>query len=306
MATISTHNGSRLSQRHNRRDKKITDKEKHIAPNGNHESWLDIDVRKAYADIFGGSVAEYNENQKRKDRQISDYYQQIQTDKKKHVAYEMIVGVYGAEVSERTQRQILWDFANGWKDRNPNLKMVGCYYHADEEGQPHIHIDYIPVAECSRGMRLQNSLARALEQQGIESGASIHETSQILWEKRENRVLQNLCEEKGIEVQRGGTYRGHESTSAYKQRLLAEENQRQKEQNARQQEINEKNQRALQNQVTAYRQREAEMEQMAKKLAMAEAKLEELKDDYVKESFGSMRQFATPEAIEAKRRELDF
>lgn len=306
MATISTHNGSKLSQRHNRRDKKITDKEKHIDPNGHHESWLDIDVRKAYADIFGGAVSEYNEKQTRKDRQITDYFQQIQTDKKKHVAYEMIVGVYEEGLSEQTQKQILWDFANGWKDRNPNLKMVGCYYHADEEGQPHIHIDYIPVAECSRGMKIQNSLARALEQQGIESGTSIHETSQILWQKRENQVLQNLCEERGIEVQRGGTHRGHENTSAYKQRLLAEENAKQREQNARQKEIYEKNQRVLQNQAMAYKKQQEEMEKMAQKITHAEQKIEALKDAYVSESFGNLRQFATPEAIEEKRRELDF
>jgi len=232
----------------------------------------------------------------------------------------MIVGVYGKDSTPQQKKEILWDFASTWQKRNPNLIMIGCYYHYDEIDpvtkritEQHLHIDYVPVAQCERGMKLQNALDRGLGQQGIECGTSIHETRQILWEKRENAYLEELCRQRGIEVQHEEFSRPHLHTSAYKRRMIAKENRELQEQNKalqeeakKQQEINEKNQRALQNQVTAYRQREAEMEQMAKKLAYAEAKLEELKDDYVTESFGNMRQFATPEAIEAKRKELDF
>lgn len=48
--------------------------------------------------------------------------------------------------------------------------MIGAYYHQDEpQGTPHLHIDYICVAECNRGMKLQNSLTRALAAQGFQS-----------------------------------------------------------------------------------------------------------------------------------------
>lgn len=306
MATISTHNGSTLSQAHNRREKKVVDKEEHIKKDGHHEEWLDRDIREEYARLFGQAQEEYNEKQKRKDRQISDYFEQIQQDKKKHIAYEMIVGVYDESIDEKTKKQILWDFAKGWKERNPNLAMVGCYYHDDEEGQPHIHIDYIPIAQCDRGMRVQNSLDRALGQQGVECGTSIHETRQIRWEQRENKVLEELCQARGIEVQHSEFYKGHESTSAYKQRQIAKENRELQQENKRQQEINEKNQKALQKQVAQYNKQKEEIEYMKRQLAYAQAKLNELKDEYVDESFGNMKQFATKETLEEKKRELDL
>lgn len=44
-------------------------------------------------------------------------------------------------------KKILKDYVQDWKRRNPNLEMIGAYYHNDEQGkQPHVHIDYVPVA----------------------------------------------------------------------------------------------------------------------------------------------------------------
>ena len=299
IATISTHNGSTLSQRHNRRDKKITEKEKHIKENGQHESWLDIDIKDAYKKIFGQAQEDYNTKQKRKDRQIENYLKKIEQDKQKHPCYEMIVGVYGKDVSEQQKKEILWDFAKGWKERNPNLKMIGCYWHNDEDAEQHLHIDYIPTAECDKGMRLQNSLDRAFKQQGIECGESIHETRQINWQKRENKILENLCTQKGIEVKHNTTYKGHENTSAYKQRKLKEENQKQKE-------INAKNNKILHKQVELYKEQQKELEEISEKLAKGRKKLEELKNEYIEESLGDLKKFAPKEVIENQKRQLDF
>ena len=232
MATIATHNGSSFSQKHNRRDRSVTDKEAHIDKNGEYEVWLDTSLKDFYKKQFGNAQEEYNAKQTRNDRKIDDYYKYIENDKKKHVAYEMIVGVYDKNLDDKSKREILREFANTWSKRNPHLPMVGCYYHNDEEGEPHIHIDYVPVAtNFERGMKVQNSLTRALKQQGIESGASIHETPQILWEKRENGYLEELCNAKGITIEHSDTYRGHESTSAYKNHKLNEENAKLKAEN---------------------------------------------------------------------------
>ena len=45
-----------------------------------------------------------------------------------------------------TGYSVLRAFYDGWKERNPRLELIGAYYHADEDGVPHVHIDYIPVA----------------------------------------------------------------------------------------------------------------------------------------------------------------
>lgn len=200
--TISTHNGSRYVRAHNIRDRRLTDKEPHIDADGVYEIWKDEKVRDAYERIFGDAVREYNARQKREDRKIEDYYSRIQNDEKKHAVYELIVAVGNQdhEPDPETGRAILREFYEEWEKRNPNLDLIGAYYHADEAGVPHIHLDYIPVGEgYTRGLNVQNGLNRALKQQGFES-ISPKNTAQIQWEKRENLALEKICQEHGLEI----------------------------------------------------------------------------------------------------------
>lgn len=200
MSTISTQNGSKLSQKHNIRDPRIVEKEPHIDPHGHHETWHHEDARDAYHRLFDEAVERYNEKQKREDRQIEDYYQKICDDGKKHPVYEMIIGVYGNN-DPQTEREILKEFVDTWKERNPNLELIGAYYHADEKGTPHCHIDYIPIArECTRGMDIQTSLSGALREMGYFT-SGIHDTAQIHWERNQNQWLERLCNDRGIEIE---------------------------------------------------------------------------------------------------------
>ena len=203
--TISTHNGSSVAREHNVRNPKVVSKENHINPDGIHETWLDKNPRVVYEELFGKSVLDYNSRQTRSDRKIKDYYKQICEDKKKHPVYEMIVGIYGKNedgspvCSQEQGKEILKKFFDNWQDRNPNLILVGAYYHADEDGEPHVHLDYIPVAHgYTRGMETQTALVKALGEQGFTKQGKA--TAQIQWEKRENDYLTNLCEEKNLTV----------------------------------------------------------------------------------------------------------
>jgi len=49
-------------------------------------------------------------------------------------------------------------------------------------------------------MKSQNSLDRALQQQGFKT-ENIHETAQIAWQEREREALTAICRELGIEAQ---------------------------------------------------------------------------------------------------------
>lgn len=218
MATIATHNGSTLSQGHNRRDPKYTSKDGHIKPNGHYEIWLDKDIKEMYHELFDGAVQAYNQEQKRDDRKIKDYYQKIKADQKKHLAYETIIGVYKTDkkVSEATKKEILKEYCDTWEARNPNLKLLGVYYHADEPGEPHVHIDYIPVASHSRGMQIQNGMRRALEEQGC-IGKSRGTNPVKLWTQKENKFLEDLCNERGIKVEHDTEKRKHLSVKGYKE-----------------------------------------------------------------------------------------
>lgn len=222
MVTISTHNGSTVHQAHNIRAEKTVSKEEHIDPNGIHETWIHESERHAYHRLFDESVKAYNEQQTRADRQIKNYYNTVRDDVKKHTSYEMIIGIYGKDengvyqCSEEQGKEIMRAFVDGWKERNPNLELIGAYYHADEQGEPHCHIDYIPVAHgYNRGMETQTGLVKALGEMGFEKVGKV--TAQIQWEKRENDYLTKLCQERGLEVshpkQEG---REHLATEQYK------------------------------------------------------------------------------------------
>lgn len=227
--TISTHNGHQAARQHNLRNQKVVSKENHISKEGRHITWLDIKPQTAYKRIFGKAVNEYNRDQISKghpERQIKDYYRKIQDDKKKHPVYEMIisVGSYENHPDVEVSRQIMQDFCKSWKDRNPHLVMIGCYYHADEIGVAHVHIDYVPVADgLTRGMTRQNALVKALNQMGYET-RSIHDTAQIQWQKAQNEELERLCVEHGLEIEHPTKEKQqHLDTVEYRQRKRIEE-----------------------------------------------------------------------------------
>lgn len=203
--TISTHNGTSVAREHNIRNKKVVSKENHINPDGIHETWIDEPIRQAYERLFGESVRNYNNKQTRPDRKINSYYNTICKDKKKHPVYEMIIGVYGKSkdgspiCSIEQGKEIMKKFVDTWQERNPNLELIGAYYHADENGEPHVHLDYVPVAHgYIKGMETQTGLVKALSEQGFEKNGRA--TAQIQWEKRENDYLTSLCEDVGLTV----------------------------------------------------------------------------------------------------------
>lgn len=232
--TISTHNGTAVAREHNIRNEKVVSKENHINPDGIHEIWIDEPIRQAYKRLFGESVQNYNNKQTRADRKIDSYYHNICKDKKKHPVYEMIIGVYGKSengspiCSVEQGKAIMQKFVQDWSRRNPNLELIGAYYHADEDGEPHVHLDYIPVAHgYTKGMETQTGLVKALGEQGFEKNGRA--TAQIQWEKRENDYLTSLCEDVGLTVihpQIEG--RKHIETQTFKLQKQIEELQKEK------------------------------------------------------------------------------
>ncbi len=221
--TISFHNGTVWSRGHNIRDERYTNKQEHIdkALTEQNVTVRDVPVRQAYTEIFGQAVEEYNAKQKRSDRRITDYYNKIKQDKRKHPVYECIVQIGDKDDtgnSAELEKQALIRFAEEWGQRNPNLYLVGAYIHADEpNGTVHLHCDYIPVAECSRGMKIQNSYDKALQQQGFKS-ENIHQTAQIAWQEREREALTAICRDLNIDAQHSqgiGKGRGYLTPQEY-------------------------------------------------------------------------------------------
>lgn len=230
--TISTHNGSVANREHNIRAEYVARKEPHIdlSLSKYNEIILDIKPQDAYENIFGSAVAEYNKKQKTKghsERCIDNYYQKIKKDKKKHPVYEMIVQIgdrTDTGINALAEKECIKEFIDDWKQRNPNLELIGAYIHTDEtQGTLHAHLDYIPVAyNCNRGLTTQNALVKALEQQGF-VGSSAKETAQIAWQRRENATLEQICIAHGIEIKHPNESKKHLPTEEYKLQQISNE-----------------------------------------------------------------------------------
>lgn len=222
--TISLHCGAAASMDHNRRTPRAIRRQEHIDPSGEYEIWQDERLRDAYKTLFGEAVADYNARVRR-DRRIPDYLRSVCEDQRRHPVYETIIAIGSRDQAPdpAVGKEILRAYVDGWRDRNPRLALIGAYYHGDEEGVPHVHLDFIPWADgYQRGPARQVALDRALRQQGIASEGKSH-TAQIAWQDRERSVLTDLCRSKGLDIYRLDEHRAHMDTTAYKAQEAARE-----------------------------------------------------------------------------------
>lgn len=216
--TNSFHHGTERVPGHNRR---TLQGEAHIDPNGKHEIWKDEKLADAYDRIFGEALQEYNAKQKRADRKIKSYLQNVRQNSKLNDCYEFIaqVGNEKSHPEEPTCHAILKAYFEGFSARNPGLEVIGGYYHADEVGGcPHIHVDYIPTAPNKKtGLKLKNNLTEALKKLGYET-EYVEDTdrginkktgkpytkmvsAEMKFQEAEREALTEICRQFGIEIE---------------------------------------------------------------------------------------------------------
>ncbi|OSX89671.1 hypothetical protein BTJ45_04368 [Bacillus mycoides] len=112
----------------------------------------------------------YNEKQKRSDRKIQDYYDKIHKNEKTHEQRELVVAVGEGKDDPKyreAKKEALKQYAEAFQGRNPNLVVYNMVLH-DDEANPHLHINYVPNFESSRGLTRRVGMDRALQQQGIQ------------------------------------------------------------------------------------------------------------------------------------------
>ena len=191
--------------------------------------YIQESLEQAYEKCFGQALRDYNVAQKRKDRRKENYLKEIENSgNKEKTFYENIVQigkkddtpVVGADgkLTEEAKAaiEILEQYAKTFQERNPNLYLFNCVMHLDE-ATPHLHIDYIPVANGYKtGMKTRNSLTKALQQMGFAKAVSKKENETVAWQQRERAYLTELCQEKGIDVEVLGIQRDNLTLPEYK------------------------------------------------------------------------------------------
>ncbi|OSY03721.1 hypothetical protein BTJ48_04991 [Bacillus mycoides] len=167
-----------------------------IDPARLHENiyFVQKDIRSVYKDVFQEAVDKYNEKQKRNDRKIDDYYDKIHKDDKTHEQRELVVAIgEGKDDSKyrEAKKEALKQYAEVFQERNPNLVVYNMVLH-DDEANPHLHINYVPNFENSRGLTRRVGMDRALLQQGVEG------TGRKLiahWRELETAYIEQLAKE---------------------------------------------------------------------------------------------------------------
>lgn len=152
------------------------------------------DIRSVYKDIFQAAVDKYNEKQKRNDRKIDDYYDKIHKDDKTHEQRELIVAIGEGKDDPKyrgAKKEALKRYAEAFQERNPNLAVYNMVLH-DDEANPHLHINYVPNFESSRGLTRRVGMDRALQQQGVQGKG----TELIAnWRQLETAYIESLAKE---------------------------------------------------------------------------------------------------------------
>ncbi|WP_242303294.1 plasmid recombination protein [Bacillus cereus group sp. BfR-BA-01495] len=152
------------------------------------------DIRSVYKDVFQEAVDKYNEKQKRNDRKIENYYDKIHKDDKTHEQRELVVAIGEGKDDPKyreAKKEALKRYAEAFQERNPNLAVYNMVLH-DDEANPHLHINYVPNFESSRGLTRRVGMDRALQQQGVEG------TGRKLiahWRERETAYIEQLAKE---------------------------------------------------------------------------------------------------------------
>ncbi|MGH0951065.1 plasmid recombination protein [Bacillus mycoides] len=152
------------------------------------------DIRSVYKDVFQEAVDKYNEKQKRNDRKIDDYYDKIHKDDKTHEQRELVVAIGEGKddpMYRGVKKEALKRYAEVFQERNPNLVVYNMVLH-DDEANPHLHINYVPNFESSRGLTRRVGMDRALQQQGVEG------TGRKLiahWRELETAYIERLAKE---------------------------------------------------------------------------------------------------------------
>lgn len=200
------------SQMHNRREYEKYGKPTpdNIDVSKSHENitLVDKDIKEAYGEIFGEALDKYNAKQKRADRKIEDYCDHIKKSKNgEKLFYEDVVqwgskdDFQNPQTRERA-KEALVKYVEGFEERNPNLKLIGAYIHMDE-ASPHLHLDYVPVANgYSRGLETRNSLDKAMKQMGFQpENESRKNNATKLWKESERAVFGEICRGLGLEVE---------------------------------------------------------------------------------------------------------
>lgn len=198
----SMHTGKTYSIKHNERD---YDKDKwnndgHIDYSRSelNQTYISQPLYDFFDEQFGAALIEYNERsrakhperligfssaqdydecpaEEKRQRAVKAYYQEQKGKVQEviiqlgsHEDYCALVADVGQDNADSFHANYLTAAYERWRQENPTLVPFCAVSHLDEvkDGTPHLHIDYLPIADSSKGLTRKVSMDGALKQLG--------------------------------------------------------------------------------------------------------------------------------------------
>lgn len=222
MPTVSIVKGKGYA-RHN--DRSINNKDIHYRSWSSEKSAQNIiykndPIEKAYSDLFGAAVQDYNDKQVKKcrpDRQIKNYYEKITRSKQEKTSYEFIIQIGSIEDKKNPNQysqiqSALDEYNHKFQQRNPNFYVFQQITHRDEEGMDHTHIQFIPFSTGNkRGVETKTSLSGALNAMGYGRNGF------DLWRANELQELSSIMASHGLDFELGDGRTEHLNVRQYRE-----------------------------------------------------------------------------------------
>lgn len=210
------HIGKKYSLRHNVRDfdSRRWNTDGHINESRScmNEVLVNVNLRDFFKETFADAIEKYNEKNKSKhaDRctTVNKYFQEQKRKAQETIlqfgnaeTYTEIVEQFGQQKANEFYKKALKNTFEKWQEDNPSLRVFGAYVHMDE-ATPHLHLDWLPVAESSRGLTTRVSLEGALKQIGFARGKSdkYDKTPYKRWLSDRRQSYENFWQETADEL----------------------------------------------------------------------------------------------------------
>jgi hypothetical protein len=195
------------------------------------------DTREKFNEIFAPAVEAYNAKQKRKDRRITDYYQQCLDNKKmKDPVQEVVIAVGNKDEHPEGEEavQILTDAFEQFKADNPNLPIMWSVIHMDE-ATPHLHVAFASMSKGRKnGLSVKAGFDAAYREQGFKVTKANPKPSKVQWQEKQMESLEHVLVSHGHARKKvNAEKRPHEPVSVFKENeKLRQENRQLKEENS--------------------------------------------------------------------------
>lgn len=133
-------------------------------------------------------VRQFNEkNISKHPERVKSLTEEVSKGMEKYRELVVQIGKENDHLNIQNSADFLKEYVDHFQRNNPAFHVFGAYIHFDET-TPHLHLDFLPICESSKGLPVKVSMENALKAQGFKDTGKYAETALKQWlsESRED------------------------------------------------------------------------------------------------------------------------